>query len=239
MNQPRKFATTRWSVILAAGQAPNAQTRAALSTLCNLYWYPLYAFARRGGLSGDEAAEHTQAFFAQLLERQDLSAVDPARGRFRSWLLACFKHFQVNERVRGAAQKRGGGVGDFSLDATDAEGRYQLEPGHQLTADKLYERRWTLSLLERAQEQLLAECAAEGARKVNLFDALKGSLMGEPDQPYAEVARRLGMREGAVKVAAHRLQKRHRALVRAVIADTVDRPEDVAAEIRELLATLD
>jgi len=236
---PKKFVTTRWSLVLAAGRQPTGETRAALATLCGLYWYPLYAFVRRGGASADEASDLTQAFFTQLLEKNDLVTVDPNRGRFRSWLLACLKHFQVNERVRAHAQKRGGGVTELSIDATDAEGRYQLEPSHHLTADKLYERRWTLALLDRAHENLRAECEREGEKKRAQFEALKGALMGEPDEPYALVAARLGMTEGAVKVAAHRLQKRHRALVHAEIADTVERPEDVAGEIRGLLANLD
>ena len=239
MGSPQKFATTRWSLVVAAGGTPTGETRTALATLCGLYWYPLYAFVRRGGVTTDEAADLTQAFFAQLLEKNDLGTVDPNRGRFRSWLLACLKHFQVNERVRANAQKRGAGRADLSIDATDAEGRYLLEPSHDLTADKLYERRWTLALLDRAHEALRAECLQEGEHKRALFEELKGALTGEANAPYAEVAARLGMKEGAVKVAAHRLQKRHRALVRAEIADTVERPEDIDDEIRGLLATLD
>ena len=239
MNAPKKFATTRWSLVLAAGKAPTSDARAALSRLCGLYWYPLYAFVRRSGSNADEAADLTQAFFAQLLEKNDLSSADPNRGKFRSWLLACLRHFQVNQRVHANAQKRGGGLSELSIDATDAEGRYQVEPSHQLTAEKLYERRWTLALLDRAHEKLRAECAAEGERKLAVFTALKGALMGEADAPYAEVGLRLDMSEGAVKVAVHRLQKRHRALVRAEIGDTVKRPEDIAAELRELLASLE
>lgn len=239
MNQPKKFATTRWSLVVAAAKAPSADARAALATLCGLYWYPLYAFVRRNGATADDAAELTQAFFAQLLEKNDLSSVDPDRGRFRTWLLACLKHFQLNERVRARAEKRGGGFAEFSLDASDAEGRYQLEPSHQLTADKLYERRWVLSLLGRAHDQLRAECAAEGERKLEVFEALKGALMGETDAPYAQLGARLGMSEGAVKVAAHRLRERHKVLVRALIADTVESPDDIAAEIRELLKILE
>lgn len=239
MGSSQKFATTRWSLVVAAGGQPTVETRAALATLCGLYWYPLYAFVRRGGLGADDASDLTQAFFAQLLERNDLGQVDPQRGKFRSWLLACLKHFQANERVRAHAQKRGAGRADFSIDATDAEGRYLLEPSHDLTAEKLYERRWTLSLLERAYALLKSECAQEGARKLALFEALKGTLMGEGDVPYSHVAEQLSMSEGAVKVAAHRLQKRHRVLVRAEIADTVERPEDIAEEIRGLLANLD
>lgn len=237
MDQPKKFATTRWSLVLAAGKAPTADARAALSTLCGLYWYPLYAFARRSSASPDEAADLTQGFFAQFLEKNDLSSADPSRGRFRTWLLACFKHFSVNARVHARAQKRGGGLTEFSIDGTDAEGRYQVEPSHQLTADRLYERRWTLSLLEQAHEKLRAEYAAGG--KLALFDALKGSLMGEPGAPYAELGLQLGMSEGAIKVAVHRLRKRHQALVLAVVAETVERPEDVDAELRELLANLE
>ncbi|HZH13268.1 MAG TPA: sigma-70 family RNA polymerase sigma factor [Archangium sp.] len=235
---PRKFSTTRWSLILAAGQGTASEAHEALSTLCTLYWYPLYAFTRRQGRGPKDARDLVQGFFTRLLEKNDLAAVDRQRGRFRAWLLTSLKHYLVNEWDRERAQKRGGGLTPLSIDTEDAEGRYQHEPSHGLTPEKLYERRWALTLLEHVLSTLEQECAQLGRQP--LFEKLRGTLTGDTVKvPYAEVAGALGMSEGSVKVAAHRLRGRYRELLRAEIAQTVERPEDVDDEIRLLLVSLE
>jgi RNA polymerase sigma-70 factor (ECF subfamily) len=234
--QPRKFATTRWSLVRAAGQRPTRESKAALSTLCRLTWYPVYAFIRRDGADAQRALDLTQGFFADLLERNDLATADPERGRFRTWLLACVKHFLSNERDRDNAQKRGGGVPDLSIDADHAEGRYQLEPSHGLTPEKLYDRRWTLALLDRVLSQLEGEYAARG--KQGVFAALKSTLIDGAHTPYASIAAGLEMKEGAVKVAALRFRREWAALLRAEVADTIEDPADVDDELQRLCGDL-
>jgi RNA polymerase sigma-70 factor (ECF subfamily) len=232
-----QFATTHWSVVLAAGNAASPGSRRALATLCEAYWFPLYAFARRLGRQPDDARDLTQAFFARLLEKDFLRAADPARGRFRSFLLAAFKHFLAKEHDRAAAQKRGGGKHMFSLDLASAEGRYGLEPASGLTPERAYERRWALTLLDRVMRRLQDESSALG--KERLFDRLKVFLTGDSDTPpYREVADELGMTEGAVKVAVHRLRRRFRELVLEEIAQTVDGPAEVEDELRHLFEAL-
>ncbi len=235
---PRKFSTTRWSLVLAAGQGTPSEAHEALSTLCGLYWYPLYAFTRRQGREAEDARDSVQGFFTRLLEKNDLAAVDRQRGRFRSWLLASLKHYLVNEWNRERAQKRGGGQTPISIDGATAEGLYSLELSHDLTPERLYERRWALTLLEHVLASLAAECARLG--KQPLFESLRGTLAGDTGQrSYPELARELGMSPGAVKVAAHRLRGRYRELLRTEIAQTVDHPDEVDDEIRLLLAALD
>jgi RNA polymerase sigma factor (sigma-70 family) len=235
---PRKFSTTRWSLVLAAGQGTTPEAREALSTLCALYWYPLYAFTRRHGCAPEDSRDRVQGFFTRLLEKNDLAAVDRQRGRFRSWLLSSLEHYLANEWDRERARKRGGAQPLLSIDAEAAEGRYGLEPSHTLTPEKLYERRWALTLLEHVLSTLEEECTRLGRQE--LFEKLRGTLAGDADQlPYAEVAEALGMSPGAVKMAAHRLRGRYRELLRAEIAQTVERPEDIDDEIRLLLAALE
>jgi RNA polymerase sigma-70 factor (ECF subfamily) len=235
---PRKFSTTRWSLILTASQGSTPEARDALSSLCQLYWYPLYAFTRRQGHPPEDSRDLVQGFFTRLLEKNDLAAVDPQRGRFRSWLLASLKHYLANEWDREQAQKRGGGQTFISIDSEAAEGLYGLEPSHELTPERLYERRWALTLLEHVLATLANECAQLG--KQALFERLRGTLAGDSEQvAYPRVAEELGMSPGAVKVAAHRLRGRYRELLRAEISQTVERPEDVDDEIRLLLAALD
>ena len=238
---PRHFATTRWTLVAAAGKTTTPEARHALSELCRLYWYPLYAFVRRRGYDADEALDLTQGFFTRLIEKNDLAAADPARGRFRSWLLASVKHFLANEWDRATAQKRGGGRAVFSIDIDpdDAERRYRHEPSHSLTPERIFDRRWALTMLEQALEGLKAECDREG--KAELFEALRPTLTGDSGgdaAPYRDVADRLGMTEGAVKVSAHRLRRQYRELLRRNIAETVDGPDGVDDEIRDLFAAL-
>jgi RNA polymerase sigma-70 factor (ECF subfamily) len=234
---PRQFATTRWSVVLAAGNDESPGSREALARLCETYWYPLYAFARRWGHTADEAQDLTQGFFARLLEKHYLGDVRPERGRFRSFLLASLKHFLLNERDRVLAQKRGGGHVPVPLEIDTAEGRYRLEPSDTATPETIFERRWALTLLDRVGARLREEYA-ESDRK-ELFERLEGFLTGQSATPkYAEVGEALGMTEGAVKVAVHRLRRRFGEVLRDEIADTVADPADIEDEIRYLFKVL-
>ena len=230
----RDFATTHWSIVLAAkGNATQAQS--ALSKLCHAYWYPLYAYVRRQGLSAHDAQDLTQEFFARLLAKDWLAAVERERGRFRSWLLASMKHFLDNEWDKRRAQKRGGGRPAFSIDEILAESRWRQEPADPRTAEKLFDRQWALLLLDRVLARLREEMTAAG--KGAVFDILKFSLTGEK-RAYIEVAADLGTTEGAVKVAIHRLRDRYRALIRAEIADTVMTSGEVDEELRHLFSAM-
>jgi RNA polymerase sigma-70 factor (ECF subfamily) len=231
-----RFATTRWSVVNAARDPAEPLAREALAALCAAYWYPLYAFIRREGHSAHEAADLAQGFFARLLENDGLVGVDRRKGRFRSFLIASCKHFLSNERDRARTLKRGGGRQLLTIDARDAEGRYVREPAHALTPERLFDRRWALTLLDHVLDRLGEELASEG--KGPLFEALKPALMGERSMPHAQLAEELGMTEGAVRVAAHRLRTRYRELLRDEIAQTLDDPDDVDDEIRDLFASL-
>jgi RNA polymerase sigma factor (sigma-70 family) len=232
--EARAFASTRWSVVLAAGgSTPEAQD--ALAILCRLYWYPLYAFVRREGKNADDAQDLTQEFFARLIDKEWLCGVAPERGRFRSWLLAAMKHFLAKEWRDAQRLKRGGGLAFVPLDTSDAEERYAHEPANLLSAEQIYDRRWALDLLDRGLVRLKAEFEAAG--KVAHFETLKFCLSGEK-VALSEVAERLGSTEGAIKVAVHRLRERYRELIRAQIAETVDGPERVEAELQELQAAL-
>ncbi len=233
----REFATTRWSVVIAAGSPSSPKSAAALSHLCQAYWYPLYAFVRRQGHSAHDAQDLTQEFFARLLEKNYLAAVSREKGRFRSFLLASLKHFLANEWDKARALKRGGGQEIIHLDAHDAETRYHLEPKEVQSADKIYERRWAMTLLDRVLERLREEQVAAG--KAEQFELMKTCLMGErAAQPYAELAGQLKMTEGNVKVIVHRLRQRYRELLRSEIAETVASPADVDEELRQLFAAL-
>ncbi len=230
------FDTTRWSVIAAArGPDPEA-ARAALSTLCEAYWYPLYAFIRRWGADPEAARDLTQAFFTSLLERRDIEQVRPERGRFRTFLLASAKHFLLNEAARSRAAKRGGGVPLLPLAFDEAEGRYQVEPADVTTPETLYERRWALTLIERVLAGLRTEW---DAGRVAEFDELKESLLGSgPAGGYAKAAQRLGVTEGALKVAAHRLRRKFQARLRQAIAETVADQAEIDDEIQYLVRAL-
>jgi RNA polymerase sigma-70 factor (ECF subfamily) len=234
-----RFASTDWRLIAAARGNDLPQARQALGDLCAAYWYPLYAYLRRRGQGPDQAQDLTQGFFASLLERPFLAGLAPENGKFRSFLLTSLQHHVANQHAHDAALKRGGGRVAFSIeiDLPDAEDRYTAEPAHDLTPEKLYERRWALTLLERVLDCLGTEMAQ--ANKAALFDRLGPALLaGGEAAPYAEVAAELGMTEGAVKVAAHRLRRRYRERLYAEVARTVDRLEDVEDEIRSLLMAL-
>ena len=231
------FATTHWSVILAAGNQSSPDYTRALSALCWTYWYPLYAYLRRRGYYRHQAEDYTQSFFAGLLERQSIRKADPKQGKFRSFLLASLKNFLADEYDRVKAQKRGGGIKVYSLDIEDAETRYSREPVDDLTPEKLFERYWALEVLKQAMARLKAEYVT--ANKIELFNYLKTYLTAQQDSiPYRDAADRLNMTEGAVRVAVHRLKQRYRELVRQEIAQTVTSPDQVDEEINELFAAL-
>ena len=233
--QAGAFAPTRWSVVIAAGRGKETEARRALEQLCTAYWYPLYAFVRRSGHGAHDAQDLTQEFFARLLARNDLAGVDRARGKFRSFLLASLKHFLANEWDRANAQKRGGGQAVLSLDAATAEERYALEPADTTSADQLYDRRWALTMLEQSLARVREECAADGS--LRLFEEIKGTLTGDAT-PHAQIAERFGMSTGAVSVAIHRLRRRCREALRALIAETVGTDADVDDEMAALLGAL-
>jgi RNA polymerase sigma-70 factor (ECF subfamily) len=231
------FPTTHWSRVAVAGDPDAPEAQAALEGLCRDYWYPLYAFVRRRGLGVDDAADVVQGFLADLIARRNLAAADANRGRFRSFLLAACAHYLANQRDHDRAAKRGGGRAPVPIDRIEAEGRYGFEPFHELTPERLFARRWALDLLERALGRLEAEAA--GAGQSALFARLRPALTaGEASGPYAAVAGDLGMTEGAVKMAALRLRRRYRDLLRAEIARTVADPADVDDEVRDLFAAI-
>ena len=232
-----RFATTRWSLVLAAGNRSVAGWREALSDLCETYWYPIYAFARRLGKDPEEAEDLTQEFFARLLEKNALRQVHPAKGRFRSFLLASFKNFVTDEARRANALKRGGGRTPLSIDLETAEGRYVREPSHDETPDRVFERRWALALLERAVERLRRE--HDRSQRKHSFEVLRRFLPGGGAVRYAEAAREMGIGEVAVKVAIHRFRRRFRDVLVEEIAHTVEAPEEIDAEVRHLLAALE
>jgi RNA polymerase sigma factor (sigma-70 family) len=229
----QRFRTTHWSLVLAAGRRSSPDARHALGRLCQVYWYPLYAYIRRKGHSPTDAQDLTQDFFTWLLEKNLAGKADRTRGRFRSFLLTSLDHFLAKHWRRAAACKRGGGQPVLSLDLAAGESRYTLEPAHELTAEMIYQRRWALTLLEETLARLRDEFARRG--KLELFEHLKPYLGGdESTVPYSQIAATLGKSEGAVKVAVHRLRHRCRELLRAEIAQTVSSPQEVDGELRDL-----
>lgn len=231
------FVTTRWSVVLKAGRPDTARSRAALEQLCRAYWHPLYHYVRRRGYRPEDAQDLTQSFFERLLERDALAKADPDRGRFRSFLLTSLKHFLSDEWDKLNAQKRGGGEPVLSLDFETEERRLTIEPADPLTPEKVFEQRWAIALLDQVYRRLETEFASLG--KTEQFAALRVTLTApRGTTPYADLARDLGMREGAVKVAVHRLRQRYRELLRETIADTVAGPEEVDDELRHLMQVL-
>jgi RNA polymerase sigma-70 factor (ECF subfamily) len=231
------FATTHWSVVLRAKDVESPQSGEALEQLCRAYWYPLYAYVRRKGHSPHDAQDLTQEFFARLLRGSFLDTIERRKGRFRTFLLVSLEHFLAKEWARGQRQKRGGGIALFSLDDTSAENRYALEPVDQTNAQKLYERRWAITLLDRAMERLKEDCRAED--QTDLFESAKHLLTGDRgESSYAELAAHLGLTEGAFKVAVHRLRQKYGKLLRAEIAQTVTSRSEVEEEIRFLFAAL-
>jgi RNA polymerase sigma-70 factor (ECF subfamily) len=234
----RSFATTEWSVVLAAGDAGRHDARIALARLCETYWYPLYAYVRRRVRTVHDAQDLTQAFFCHLLEKQSLARADRRRGRFRTFLITALTNFLSNEWDRKTRQKRGGGRPALSLDFDSGEARYRIEPSHELTAERLYERRWVLTVLDHVLERLRVELAEAG--KHMHFELLKGALVGESTgADYERAAQALGISPAAAKQAAYRLRKRYRRLFREEIARTVANERDVDDEMERLLTSLD
>jgi RNA polymerase sigma-70 factor (ECF subfamily) len=232
-----RFATTHWSLVLAAGGPRTPGSHDALATLCRLYWYPLYAYARRNGQPPDHAEDLVQAFFVKLLEKHSLQHARAERGRFRSFLLASFKHFVVNEYDRERAAKRGGGERLIALDVSTGEPRYTLEPRDEMTPETLFEQQWARALVERVQVRLRGVCMRAG--KGALFEQLKDCVAGdETDRQCHDFAAILDMSEGAVRVAIHRLRRRFRDLLRDEIRHTVEDAAEVDDEIDFLLTTL-
>jgi len=231
------FATTHWSVVLAAGEGASPQSHEALEKLCCAYWYPLYAYVRRKGHDAHDAQDLTQEFFARLLARNYLRVADRSKGKFRSFLLGSLEHFLAREWTKARAQKRGGGKAILSLNETDAENRYRLEPAHELTAEKIYDRRWATTLLEQAMSRLSEECAAGG--KSDLFGQVETFLSGEKGEAcYADIAAALKMSEGALRVAVHRLRQRYGELVRAELEQTVSNTAEADEELQYLFRVL-
>lgn len=231
-----RFATTHWSIVVSAGGVCSPEAGRSLAILCENYWFPLYVFVRRAGHSAEDAQDLTQEFFACLMTQRLLTKVDRQKGKFRSFLLAAMKHFLADEWDRAHAQKRGGLQTVISFDSLDAETRYHLEPASDLTPEKMFEKQWALSLLEQVLSRLHAELAADG--KSALFEALKDTLTGVRSITYAAIGVELNMTEGAVKVAAHRMRRRYRDLLREEISQTVTSSDEVGDEIRYLLSCL-
>jgi len=231
------FATTRWTMVLAAGRRTSPQAEHALNELCQTYWTPLYLYVRRQGHSREDAEDFVQAFFARLLENNGFAGLRSERGRFRAFLLASIKHFLANEWDRSQRQKRGGGALHLSLDWKSAEDRLCPEPTDLRSPDRAFDRDWALALLERVVSRLREECAGEG--KGPLFEAVSEFLMlGESDTPYAPAAQRLGLTEGALRVAVFRLRQRYRGLLQNEIAQTLEDPALAAEEIQSLQRAL-
>jgi RNA polymerase sigma factor (sigma-70 family) len=232
---PSQFPATRWTFVVAAGDPRRKDARSALISLCESYWYPLYAYLRRRGYPADPAQDLTQEFFTRVLEGGYLDRADPEKGRFRSFLLTSLKHFVADEEDRQRARKRGGGQ-LVPFEFSSGEERYQHEPAHEETPERIFERRWALSVLDRVLEKLRDEFVQHG--RLEHFERLKIFLLGQSDAPYAALALEMNTSEGALKVAIHRLRKRYRELFRQEIADTVADPAEVESELRYLAAAL-
>jgi RNA polymerase sigma-70 factor (ECF subfamily) len=232
---PSDFPTTRWTLVIAAADPQRKEARSALVSLCEGYWYPLYAYLRRRGYAADQAQDLTQDFFIRVLEGRYLDRADQEKGRFRAFLITSMKFFLADEADRNRAQKRGGGT-VLSLELSSGEDRYQREPAHNETPERIFERRWALSVLDRVVERLRDEFVQHG--RPEHFERLKVFLLGQSDAPYAALAREMNTSEGALKVAIHRLRKRYRDVFRQEIADTVADPAEVESELRFLAAVL-
>ncbi len=225
-----------------AAKGGNGDARAALGELCGVYWYPLYAYVRQNGFGAQEAEDITQSFFSRFIEKDLLDNVEPAKGRFRTFLLVCMKRFIVNWRESASALKRGGGATPLSLDLRDAEERYLCEPSHELTAERIFERRWALTAIEQALAVVTAEYAEKG--KGRLLEVLSVYLAASASAPpFSETAAVLGMTESAARASAHRLRQRYRLALEKVVAATLDDTGDgnggnVEQEIRSLMTAL-
>lgn len=230
------FHTTHWSAVLAAAQSDSPQCRSAMTALCQTYWYPLYAFARRQGRNPQEAEDLTQDFFARLLAKSGLASVRPENGRFRCFLLASLKNLLANDWDRNHAAKRGGDHTILSLEDQAGEDRYLREPFHEATPERLFDQSWALTVIESALAQLRKEYADDG--KAQIFEAIHSYLEEEGAQTYAQMAAQLNMTEGAVKMAVLRLRENFRHRLRAEIAQTVGNSGEIDEELRHLFACL-
>jgi RNA polymerase sigma factor (sigma-70 family) len=231
------FTTTHWSVVLSAGRTPSPQSLVALEKLCQTYWYPLYAYARHRGHQACDAQDAVQGFFAELIEHRGLKRVERGHGRFRTYLLSAFRHFLANDWDRARAQKRGGRAVILSLEAMGPENLYAQELADEPDPEKLYERAWATTVLQKVQNRLRGECVAQG--KTDRFAALEPFLSGERgDQTYAQIGAQLNLAEGSVKAEVHRLRKRYRALLRLELAHTVASAEEISDELRALMTAV-
>lgn len=234
---PRVFHTTHWSVVVRAGENASPDAQAALATLCETYWFPLYSYVRRKGHSPDDAADITQDFFASLLTNETIRRADQTRGRFRTFLLTSLQNFLSNWHRARKAQKRGGDRKQLSLNFQDGERQFQLEPATTLTPERAFERRWAMVLMAKAMEKLEQEQTEAG--RESTFSILKHYLGGtESQRPYKEICDQLGLTEGAVKVAVHRLRKRCREILRSEIEQTVDSSDQVDDELLQLFSAI-
>lgn len=235
---PAQFATTRWTMVVAAGQRDSPDARQAMEFLCRRYWSPLYVYLRRRGCDRSEAEDLVQGFFAHLLEKRGLRNVAPRTCKFRSFLLASLKNFAADEWRRGRTERRGGGRCILPLEFEEAEASYSREPSDRLSADRLFDRSWAMTVIARAMEALKHEYVRAG--KGELFEQLKGHITAESEAGlYRMVADRLGMSDGAARVAAHRLRRRLRELIRGEIAETVTTAEELEEEVRDLFAAFE
>jgi RNA polymerase sigma factor (sigma-70 family) len=233
-----QFATTRWTMVVAAGQEDSPGTRQALEFLCQRYWSPLYFYLRRRGYDRSGAEDFVQGFFAHLLEKRGLQSVKPQKYRFRSFLLASLRNFVADEWRRAQTERRGGGKCILSLEFEQAESCYSLEPADRLSADRLFDQSWAMTVIGRAMETLKREYAQAG--KGELFEQLKDHITTEPQAGfYRQSADRLDMSEGAIRVAVHRLRRRLGELIRGEIAETVTTAEQLEEEIRDLFAAFE
>lgn len=231
-----RFATTHWSLVVAASNRQHADGEEALAVLCETYWYPLYAYVRRRGFNPVDAQDLAQGFFAALLEKNYLNDADQDRGRFRSFLITALKRYVAKYLEHNHAKKRGGDLKKISLDFEAGESHYRIEPSHDTTPEKIFERRWALTVLDNALKKLREDY--EDTDRALLFDSLKVFLTGEKGRTHRQVANELNLTEGATRAAVHRLRAKYRELIRAEIAQTVADPEDIDDELRSLQAAL-
>ncbi|MEO5913221.1 MAG: sigma-70 family RNA polymerase sigma factor [Luteolibacter sp.] len=237
MSQPAPndfFATTRWTIVLAAGNSGTPQSADALEALCRSYWFPLYAYVRRRGHTKEDAEDLTQAFFADLLGRRDFAKTDSERGRFRAFLLASLKNFLANEWDKSQRLKRGGSITHFPLDWQSADTQFQIADAAMRSPDEIFDREWAVALLERVIVRLRDEWTADG--KADRFERMKCFLtVGKGEIPFAQAAEEQGIDEGTLRVAVHRLRKRYREMLRNEVADTLADPAMVEEELAVLL----
>jgi RNA polymerase sigma factor (sigma-70 family) len=236
LSGPADFPTTRWTLVAAAGDPARPDCCRALESLCEAYWYPLYAYARRSGDSPEQAQDHTQEFFTRFLEHNYFDRADPERGRFRSFLLSSFKYYRRDQADRARTQKRGSGMATLPFEISKGEERYIREPFHDETPELIFERRWAHTLLERVVGRLRDEFVRHGG--LQHFNKLKVCLQGDSDLPYSELAKQLETTQAALKTSIHRLRRRYRDLLRAEVADLVADPADIDSELRYLIKVL-